>query len=149
MTEKLTLRYKKLSENAIAPSKGSIEAAGFDLHSAHDETIPAFGRGLIRTDLQLELPRGCYGRIAARSGFATKNHVSVNAGVIDRDFRGNVAVLLVNHADSDCTVKRGDRVAQLICEKIIQPELREAETLSDTARGEMGFGSSGMGKLMI
>ena len=137
------LGYKKLSENAVTPSKGSIDAAGYDLHSAHDETIPAFGQRLIKTDLQLELPEGCYGRIASRSSIAMNNLISVNAGVVDRDYRGNVGILLFNHANSDYTVKRGDRVAQLICEKILQPELEEKKQLSDTIRGEKGFGSSG------
>ncbi|XP_068236259.1 deoxyuridine 5'-triphosphate nucleotidohydrolase, mitochondrial-like [Palaemon carinicauda] len=140
---KLVLRFKKLTEHAFAPSKGSKLAAGYDLCSAYDETIPAQGKALIKTDLQIELPEGCYGRVAPRSGLSWKNHIDVGAGVIDRDYRGNVGVVLFNHAKVDYDVKKGDRVAQLICEKIFYPEVEEVQELNDTDRGEGGFGSTG------
>ncbi|XP_066939092.1 deoxyuridine 5'-triphosphate nucleotidohydrolase-like [Macrobrachium rosenbergii] len=140
---KLVLRFKKLSEHAFAPSKGSKWAAGYDLCSAYNETIPAQGKALIKTDLQIELPEGCYGRVAPRSGLSWKNHIDVGAGVIDRDYRGNVGVVLFNHAKVDYEVKKGDRVAQLICEKIFYPDVEEVQELSDTDRGEGGFGSTG------
>ncbi|XP_064103050.1 deoxyuridine 5'-triphosphate nucleotidohydrolase-like [Macrobrachium nipponense] len=140
---KLVLRFKKLTEHAFAPSKGSNWAAGYDLCSAYDETIPAQGKALIKTDLQIELPEGCYGRVAPRSGLSWKNHIDVGAGVIDRDYRGNVGVVLFNHAKTEYEVKKGDRVAQLICEKIFYPDIEEVQELSDTDRGEGGFGSTG------
>lgn len=95
------------------------------------------------TDIQVELPSGCYGRVAPRSGLAAKNHIDVGAGVIDEDYRGNVGVVLFNHAQADFDVKRGDRIAQLICERIFYPELVEVSTLNETERGAGGFGSTG------
>ncbi|XP_077285264.1 deoxyuridine triphosphatase [Arctopsyche grandis] len=137
------LRFARLTEAAMPPLKGSAKAAGLDLRSAYDCVVPARGKELVKTDLQIELPHGCYGRIAPRSGLAWKNFIDVGAGVIDEDYRGNVGVLLFNHSDKDFTVNRGDRVAQLICEKIFYPELQEVPTLTDTERGEGGFGSTG------
>lgn len=99
----------------------------------------------MKTDLQVMIPEGCYGRIAPRSGLAVKNFIDVGAGVVDSDYRGNVGVILFNFSDVDFQVKRGDRVAQLICEKIEFPELvEEKENLSETARGNGGFGSTGV-----
>lgn len=137
------LRFKKLTEHAIAPSKGSKMAAGFDLHSAYDLVVPAYGKALVKTDIQVELPEDCYGRVAPRSGLSWKNHIDVGAGVIDRDYRGNVGVVLFNHAKTDYEIKKGERVAQLICERIVYPELEEVEELMDTERGDGGFGSTG------
>lgn len=91
----------------------------------------------------MEVPEGTYGRVAPRSGLAVKNFIDVGAGVIDQDYRGNVGVVLFNHADVPFEVKKGDRIAQLICEQILYPELIELDTLSETARGEGGFGSTG------
>ncbi|XP_069938091.1 deoxyuridine 5'-triphosphate nucleotidohydrolase, mitochondrial [Cherax quadricarinatus] len=143
---KCVLRFKKLTHNALTPSKGSKFAAGYDLCSAYDVTVPATGKALIKTDIQVELPEGCYGRVAPRSGLAWKNHIDVAAGVIDRDYRGNVGVVLFNHAKVEFQVKKGDRIAQLICERIFYPELEEVEELADTERGEGGFGSTGICK---
>lgn len=141
---KALLRFKKLSEQATTPSRGSKDSAGYDLYSAQDMIIPACGKGLVPTDLQVEAPKGCYGRIAPRSGLAVKHHIDVGGGVIDRDYRGNVYVCVFNFGSLDFTVKKGDRIAQLICEKILQPQLEEVEQLEKTERGAEGFGSTGM-----
>lgn len=95
------------------------------------------------TDIQIELPSGCYGRVAPRSGLAAKNFIDVGAGVIDEDYRGNVGVILFNHSTVPFEVKKGDRIAQLICEQIFYPSIEEVETLSITERGAGGFGSTG------
>ncbi len=81
--------------------------------------------------------------MAPRSGLAVKHHLDVGAGVIDEDYTGNVGVVLFNHSATDFEVKRGDRVAQLICEKIEAPELEECSELETTERGHGGFGSTG------
>ena len=86
---------------------------------------------------------GTYGRIAPRSGLAWKKHIDVGAGVIDADYRGNVGVVLFNHGAEDLEVKVGDRVAQLILEKIAYAEVEEVAELPETVRGAGGFGSSG------
>jgi dUTP pyrophosphatase len=77
------LRYVRLTPNALPPTRGSTMAAGIDLRSAYDHTIPAFGKALVETDLAILLPPGCYGRIAPRSGLALRYHISVGGGVID------------------------------------------------------------------
>ena len=105
------LRYVKLSEVSLTPTRGSPRSAGFDLRSPRDAIIPARWKVLILTDLQIKLPGECYGRIAPRSGMALFHHISVGAGVIDEDYRGNVGVLLFNHSDTPFVVYRGDKIA--------------------------------------
>lgn len=111
--------------------------------SAYDTVVPARGKGLVKTDIQIEVPFGTYGRVAPRSGLAWKNFIDVGAGVIDQDYRGNVGVILFNHSETDFDVKKGDRIAQLICERIVYPNLAQVDSLTDTVRGEGGFGSTG------
>ncbi|XP_057225877.1 deoxyuridine 5'-triphosphate nucleotidohydrolase, mitochondrial isoform X1 [Malurus melanocephalus] len=137
------LRFTKLSENAFAPSRGSARAAGYDLYSAYDCVIPPMEKAVVKTDIQIALPSGCYGRVAPRSGLAAKHFIDVGAGVIDEDYRGNVGVVLFNFGKETFEVKKGDRIAQLICERIYYPELEEVEALDDTERGDGGFGSTG------
>lgn len=86
---------------------------------------------------------GCYGRIAPRSGLAVKSFIDTGAGVIDADYRGEVKVLLFNHAEADFEVKEGERVAQLVLERIYTPEIQVVEELEASVRGAGGFGSTG------
>lgn len=139
-----SLLVRKLSEFATLPSRGSKLAAGYDLYSAYDYVLKAKGKEMIKTDLQIALPQGCYGRVAPRSGLAWKHFIDVGAGVIDEDYRGPVNVILFNFGDDDFEIKRGDRVAQLICEKIQQTEIQEVQDLETTERGANGFGSTGV-----
>ncbi|XP_061195537.1 deoxyuridine 5'-triphosphate nucleotidohydrolase-like [Saccostrea echinata] len=141
--DSVVLKFAKLSKNAFSPTRGSKLAAGYDLYSAYDYVIPAKGKVIAKTDIQIALPDGCYGRVAPRSGLAAKHFIDVGAGVIDQDYRGNVGVVMFNFADQDFEVKKGDRMAQLICERIYIPDLQECERLDDTDRGEGGFGSTG------
>jgi dUTP pyrophosphatase len=87
-------RIVKLSIHAQTPTRGSPTAAGPDLYSASSTTVPARGKGLIFTDLQIQFSDGCYGRIAPRSGLALNHHIHVGGGVFDRDYQGNVGVLI-------------------------------------------------------
>eukprot|EP00039_Didymoeca_costata_P019868 m.339217 g.339217 ORF g.339217 m.339217 type:complete len:153 (-) comp18712_c0_seq1:154-612(-) len=137
------LRVKKLSENAYLPERGSTAAAGYDLRSAHDDVIPAQGKTIAKTDLAIAIPEGHYGRVAPRSGLAAKHFIDTGAGVIDADYRGNVGVVLFNHAKTDYKISKGDKVAQLILEKISTPDIVEVEELDETERGAGGFGSTG------
>uniref|UniRef100_A0A663EFL7 Deoxyuridine 5'-triphosphate nucleotidohydrolase n=1 Tax=Aquila chrysaetos chrysaetos TaxID=223781 RepID=A0A663EFL7_AQUCH len=111
--------------------------------SAYDCVIPPMEKAVVKTDIQIALPSGCYGRVAPRSGLAAKHFIDVGAGVIDEDYRGNVGVVLFNFGKETFEVKKGDRIAQLICERICYPELEEVQALDDTERGEGGFGSTG------
>jgi dUTP pyrophosphatase len=140
---KTILQFSKLTENAFAPTKGSALAAGYDLRSAYDYVIPAQDKIVALTDLQIRVPPHTYGRVASRSGLAAKHFIDVGAGVVDEDYTGNVGVVMFNHAKIDFEVKKGDRIAQLVCEVIEHPELEECKILEETNRGEGGFGSTG------
>lgn len=98
---------------------------------------------MVDTDLAIAVPAGTYGRVAPRSGLASKHFIDTGAGVIDADYRGMVKVLLFNHGESDYQVKEGDRVAQLVIERIYTPEVVEVEELETSVRGAGGFGSTG------
>jgi len=136
------LQIVKLSNNAYLPTKETPMSAGYDLYSAYDYIIPANGKNIIKTDLQICVPFGTYGRIAPCSSLAWFNHIDVGAGVIDFDYCGNVFVVLFNHSNTDFTIKAGNKIAQLICEKIVNPNLEEITipTLSNTERNKKGFG---------
>ncbi|XP_057400637.1 deoxyuridine 5'-triphosphate nucleotidohydrolase, mitochondrial isoform X4 [Balaenoptera acutorostrata] len=123
----MRLRFVRLSEHATAPTRGSERAAGYDLYSAYDYTVPPMEKALVKTDIQIALPSGCYGRVAPRSGLAAKHFIDVGAGVIDEDYRGNVGVVLFNFGKEKFEVKKGDRIAQLICERIFYPEIEEVQ----------------------
>lgn len=137
------LYFKKMSDRATTPSRGSELAAGYDLYSAENVIIPKQGKALVKTDIAIALPEGCYGRVAPRSSLSWKHHIDVGAGVVDRDYRGNVGVVLFNLSQQDYKVQQGDRIAQLIVERISIPPLVEVEELDDTARGTAGYGSTG------
>ena len=141
--QKPVLKFAKLSENAFTPIRGSKLAAGYDLCSAYDYTVTSKGKQLCKTDIQIACPDGCYARVAPRSGLTHKHFIDVGAGVIDQDYRGNVGVILFNFSNSDFEVKRGDRIAQLILERIYLPDLEELSSLTETDRGTGGFGSTG------
>merc|ERR1719174_3199134 len=140
------LRVFKLSEHAVLPMRGSEGAAGYDLSAAHPVTLPPRGKAIIPTDLAMAIPSGCYGRIAPRSSMAWKRHTDIGAGVVDMDYRGAVGVVLFNLGSEPVEIQRGDRVAQLVLERIATPavvEVADAEGLDATARGAGRFGSTG------
>ena len=137
------LLFEKMSENGFRPTRGSKFAAGYDLYSAYDSVVPARGKQMVKTDIRVAVPTGCYGRIAPRSGLAWKHSIDVGAGVVDSDYRGNVCVILFNFSDEDFKVSKGDRIAQLICEQIADTELVETN-LDSTERQDNGFGSTGI-----
>nr|XP_033809125.1 deoxyuridine 5'-triphosphate nucleotidohydrolase-like [Geotrypetes seraphini] len=138
------LKFVRLSNRARSPYKATSQAAGFDLSSAQERIIPKGGREVINTDLQVSLPPGCYGRIAPRSGLALRHGLCVGAGVVDPDYRGPLKILLFNLGEEDYRIREGDRIAQLICEKVFLPDLQEEERLEETDRGNQGWGSTGV-----
>ncbi|KAI1093666.1 dUTP diphosphatase [Rostrohypoxylon terebratum] len=137
------LLIKKLSSTAKLPTRGSAFSAGYDLYASQATTIPARGKALVETDISIAVPANTYGRIAPRSGLAAKHFIDTGAGVIDADYRGPVKVLLFNHADTDFAVAEGDRIAQLVVERIYTPEVVEVQELEESVRGAGGFGSTG------
>jgi len=145
MEKEIGIRIQRLDEKARIPRKGSKLAAGHDLYSSiEDILIPANNRALVKIGLAIAVPEETYCRIAPRSGLATKG-ITVDAGVIDAYYRGEVKVLLVNHGKLDYKVKLGERIAQLIVERMDDQEWMETEELDETERAEKGFGSSGTG----
>jgi len=137
------LQFVKLTEHALTPTRKSPRSAGFTLRSPYDTTVPARGKELIRRDLQIKLPEGCYGRISPITDLALFHHLSIGAGVIDEVFRGNLSVLLFNHSENHYIVSRGDKIATLVYEKIYFAELDLLEKLDDAWSGASGFGSTG------
>ncbi|KAI0409442.1 deoxyuridine 5'-triphosphate nucleotidohydrolase [Xylaria palmicola] len=137
------LLIKKLSDKARLPTCGSAFAAGYDLYSSQATTVPARGKVLVDTDIAIAVPAGTYGRVAPRSGLASKHSIQTGAGVIDADYRGQVKVLLFNHSDVDYSIAEGDRIAQLVIERIYTPEVVEVAELEESVRGAGGFGSTG------
>lgn len=137
------LLVKKLSPHAKTPTRGSAFAAGYDIYSAKECRIPKRGKGLVDTDISIAVGEGCYGRIAPRSGLAVKHFIDTGAGVIDSDYRGQVKVLLFNHSEVDFEIKEGDRIAQLVIERIYTPEVVVVDELGESVRGAGGFGSTG------
>lgn len=137
------IKFKKLSDNAKIPTRGSEFSVGLDLYSAEYCWVPPRSRELVKTNLAVEIPVGYYGRIAPRSGLAWKSGIDIFAGVIDPDYRGNIGIIVYNSSDSTFEIKEGDKIAQFIFEKceILEPE--EVDVLEDTKRGEGGFGSTG------
>jgi dUTP diphosphatase len=141
--QELKLLVKKNIESAQLPRRGSPHSAGYDLASSVEITVPPKGKALVDTGLSLSIPSGHYGRVAPRSGLAVKHFIDVGAGVIDCDYRGPLIVVLFNFGDEPFVLKPGDRIAQLIIEKIANPEVEEVFQLDDTVRSTGGFGSTG------
>lgn len=137
-----TLKVKKLMTTATLPSYGSAEAAALDLYAAEPSSIPAMTQRLVKTGIAVVVPEGTYGQIAGRSGLALKKGVKPVGGVIDRDYRGDVGVIIENVSDVCFDIYVGDRIAQLLLIKIERPTVEEVQDLDDTSRGDQGFGST-------
>jgi dUTP pyrophosphatase len=137
------LRVKRLSPQAVLPKRGSGSAVGYDLTALERCVVPAGSWAKVPTGLALGIPEGFYGRIAPRSGLAVNSGIDVFAGVIDPDYRGEVQVVLMNHGSWPLWVDPGDRIAQLILERVGLLPVLEVEELGETQRGKGGFGSTG------
>jgi len=136
------LFIKRLNTDAIIPSRGSKFSAGLDISSSVDTIVPAKGKAIIKTGLSIACPFMTYARIAPRSGLTVKKFIDVGAGVVDCDYRGEIGVVLFNFSDIDFQVRKGDKIAQMIIEKICMFEPIEVDELIDTHRGDGGFGST-------
>ena len=143
----MEVRVKKLRATAKLPTRGSVSAAGYDLYACIDNPIiinPHETRK-IGTGLAFELPESTFGAIFARSGLATKKGIRPAncVGVCDSDYTGEYIVALHNDSETPYTVSHGERIAQLILLPFIPMEFVEAEELTQTVRGDGGFGSTG------
>ncbi len=145
---KFKVNVKKLRDNAVLPSYGSEFAAGADLYAslAEDILVNSGETVKIPTGIAMEIPLGFAGLIYARSGLATKQGLAPanKVGVVDCDYRGEIIVALHNHSNEARRVSNGDRIAQLVITPYITADFSEAEELSETVRGEGGFGSTGV-----
>lgn len=128
------------------PTYQTIGSVGCDLHSHDSLVIKSGQRALVGTGLKLEIPYGIGAYICPRSGLAAKYGITVlnSPGTIDSDYRGELKVILFNSGNEDYHIKKGDRIAQLMFFPIIQAIFQRTEALSSTARGEGGFGSTGI-----
>ena len=142
-----SIRVKILREGARLPSYGSAEAAGADLYACLSEavTIAPGETAFLPTGIALEVPKGCAGLVYARSGMACKRGLAPanKVGVVDSDYRGEIMVALHNHGEVEQTVESGERIAQFVITPVLTPVYEMAENLSDTARNDGGFGSTG------
>jgi len=133
-------------ENSSFPKYQTEASVGCDLHSAVDLVIKPGKRALVGTGIKLETPNGVGAMVCSRSGLAIKHGIAVlnSPGIIDSDFRGEIRVILHNSGDEDFHVSKGDRIAQLVFFPIVQAIFQDCRELSQTDRGEGGFGSTGV-----
>lgn len=145
--EKMTLKIKRLREDAVLPERKTEGSVGYDLCAciAQDFTIDPGQLVILPTGLGAEIPQGCAGMIFTRSGLGVKHGVAVSngVGVIDSDYRGEIHVGLRNSGAVAYTVRPGERIAQLIIMPVCLPRVEEVEELTSTERGAAGFGSTG------
>ena len=139
------LKIRKIHENAFIPTRGSRDAAGYDLYSSQTANISSGCTFKINTGIALQIPEGYVGLIFARSGLATKKGIRPAncVGVIDSDYRGEIIVALHNDSGDSVIIQKGDRIAQLVIVPYISPDLIQCNELDDTDRGSGGFGSTG------
>lgn len=141
-----TIKFTKINSDAIAPTSGSIEAAGCDLYAnILSQRIPAGKTEMIGTGICMEIPKGYGGFIFARSGLASKRGLRPAncVGVVDSDYRGEIKVALHNDSEECQTIHQGDRIAQIVIMPYLSVKFEEVEKLTETERGEGGFGSTG------
>lgn len=144
----MKINIKKLYDGAVIPTRGSNEAAGYDLYAyipKQSQTIPVGETKVIGTGIALEIPKGYVGLVYARSGLATKRALRPAncVGVIDSDYRGEIGVALHNDGKEAQTIHIQDRIAQIVIAPYLSVEFNEVDELEDTNRGEGGFGSTG------
>jgi len=140
------MKVKLLTDTAVAPQMAHSTDAAFDLY-ADEEVFIGFGcQALVSTGVAMAIPGNCVGKIESRSSLASKHGINVGAGVIDSGYRGEVKVLL-QASQFPFTVKKGERIAQLLIIPIERPEIEVVDILDTTDRGDSGFGSTGKNKL--
>lgn len=145
--EKISLKLQKLDESVTVPCYQTEGAAGMDLCAFLKEpvTLKSLERKLIPTGLKMELPHGYEAQVRPRSGMSIKHGITlVNCvGTIDEDYRGELCVPVINLSTEEFTINNGDRIAQMIISPVTKADIKVVSELSDTQRGEGGFGSTG------
>lgn len=133
----------RLNGSAVVPSRSNPTDAGYDLYSIEPKVIKPGKRQLVKTGISMSIPVNYVGLIWPRSGLAVKHGIDTMAGVIDSGYRGEICVVLQNHGEDDYVVNTGDRVAQILFQKVECVYFDEVNSLEDSDRGASGFGSSG------
>ena len=140
----VTLKFCKIVSTAFDLVKATPQSVGFDIKAIEDVELQPWNHKIIRTGIKILPPDGTYIRIASRSGLAAKG-ITVEGGVIDPDYTGEIKVILYNHSDEVFQVECGMKIAQLIAERVVFPTVIKVDHLSEqTKRGDSGFGSSGL-----
>lgn len=139
----MRLRIRKTNHDATVPAYGSDQASGLDLAAAAECILQPGQIARIPTGIAVEIPIGCEGQVRPRSGLSSRGIVAI-LGTVDADYRGEIHVLLENRSDGPCTIFPGDRIAQLVIAPVARVDLEVVEELSETERGEGGFGSTGI-----
>jgi len=142
-------QVRLLDPQAKLLTRGSAKSAGHDLYANEQRIIPPRGQDVVPTGIAITPPRGTYGQLAPRSGMAVKHQIAVNAGVIDSDYTSEVKLVLANMSDQDYRIQKGDRIAQLIMERIVESNCYQVPNLGKTDRGQQGFGSTETSKAQI
>ena len=147
-TESENLQIQLLSSNGQVLPRSTSEAAGYDLYSSEDITIPAHNRSKVVTDIAIHDPKGTYGQTALQLGLAMKHASDIGAGVIDKDYLRPLMICLIYNSQKDFQVKIEARIAGLILERIRNPETKLVKSLNLTETGTQGFGSTGSKAIM-
>ena len=137
------LKYVKIHPFAKCPTRATFQSCGYDLYSCETTIIEPWAIKPINTGITLDFPEGTYGRITGRSGNTIFKKIIVINGCTDKDFRGEIKVMLFNANSEDKIIMKGDKIAQIVIEKHKLPILMESSILNNSDRGENGFGSSG------
>ena len=140
------VKVKKLSEKAILPSFAHPGDAGMDLFSVESKVLEPGRSYLVKTGISIQLPKNTEAQIRPRSGLALKHMITLTntPGTIDEGYRGEIGIIMINHGKDDFEIKEGMKIAQMVIKPIYEVNITESKDLSDTSRGEGGFGSTGI-----
>lgn len=140
----MKIKISRTNPNAKIPAYAKNGDAGMDFYSLENLILKPGARRLVTTGIKMEIPEGYAGLIWDKSGLAINNGLKVIGGVIDSGYRGEIKVGLINLGEKIFEIKHGDKIAQMLIQKTEKVELFETEILSETERGESGFGSTGL-----
>ncbi|MGQ4649895.1 dUTP diphosphatase [Lyngbya aestuarii] len=144
--QKVKIKILRLVDSASLPKYEHEDDSGLDLFAIEEREIPPGEAMLIGTGISVELPQGTEAQIRPRSGLALKHSITVlnTPGTVDAGYRGEIGVILINHSKHSFKVLKGMKIAQMVVAPVIRAEIEEVDSLSETLRGEGGFGSTGV-----
>ena len=140
----MEIKIVKIEEDAKIPNYANLSDAGMDLFSIEEVVLKIGERQAIRTGIKTEIPDGYVGLVWDKSGLALNNGIKTMAGVIDSGYRGEIKIVLINLGDEDFEIKKGQKIAQMLVQKVERPEIELVDELNATERGGNGFGSTGL-----